>query len=54
MRISHGEEGFGTALRIAGMEGVVWNDLRATFGTRLGEVGFDGFSIAALMAHSQT
>ena len=31
---------------------MVWHDLRATFGTRLGEAGFDAFTIAALMGHS--
>ena len=35
-----------------GIEGLVWHDLRATFGTRLGEAGFDAFTIAALMGHS--
>jgi len=30
----------------------VWHDLRATFGTRLGEAGFDAFTIADLMGHS--
>ncbi len=37
---------------MAGIEGLVWHDLRATFGTRLGEAGFDAFTIAALMGHS--
>ena len=37
---------------MAGIEGLVWYDLRATFGTRLGEAGFDAFTIAALMGHS--
>ena len=27
---------------------LVWHDLRATFGTRLGEAGFDAFTIAPL------
>jgi len=26
--------------------------LRATFGTRLGEAGYDGFTVAQLMGHS--
>ena len=43
---------FKTACRIAGIEGLVWHDLRATFGTRLGEAGFDAFTIADLMGHS--
>ena len=46
------KKGFGTALRMAGIQGLVWHDLRATFGTRLGEAGFDAFKIAALMGHS--
>lgn len=40
------------ALKIAGSEGLVWHDLRATVGTRLGEASFDAFTIAALMGHS--
>jgi integrase len=51
-RITEVKRGFGTALRIAGIEGLVWHDLRATFGTRLGEAGYDAFTIAALMGHS--
>jgi len=39
-------------LRIAGIEGLRWHDLSATFGTRLGETGYDGFNIAQLMGHS--
>jgi integrase len=52
-RIKEVKKGFGTALAIAGIAGLVWHDLRATFGTRLGEAGFDAFTIAALMGHSQ-
>lgn len=51
-RFKEVKRGFGTALRIAGIEGLVWHDLRATFGTRLGEAGFDAFTIATLMGHS--
>jgi integrase len=36
----------------AKIHGLVWHDLRATFGTRLGEAGFDAFTIAALMGHA--
>ena len=39
--------------REAGIKGLVWHDLRATFGTRLGEAGYDAFTIAALMGQSQ-
>src|SRR5580765_985169 len=52
-RIKEVKKGFGTALKLAGISGLVWHDLRATFGTRLGEAGFDAFTIAALMGHSQ-
>jgi integrase len=45
------KKGFKTALRIAGIEALRWHDLRATFGTRLGEAGRDAFTIAQLMGH---
>lgn len=51
-RVKEIKTGFRTALKMAGIEGLVWHDLRATFGTRLGEAGFDAFTIAALMGHS--
>jgi len=51
-RIKEVKKGFGTAMKMAGISGLVWHDLRATFGTRLGE-GFDAFTIAPLMGHSQ-
>jgi integrase len=34
------------------IHGLVWHDLRAMFGTRLGEAGFNAFTTAALMGHS--
>lgn len=46
------KKGFKTALRIAGIEGLRWHDLRATFGTRMGEAGYDAFTIAQLLGHS--
>src|SRR5215211_7449331 len=52
-RIKEVKKAFGTALKIAGIKCLVWHDLRATFGTRLGEAGYDAFTIAALMGHSQ-
>jgi integrase len=52
-RFKEVKKGFGTAMKLAGISGLVWHDLRATFGTRLGEAGFDAFIIAALMGHSQ-
>ncbi|MDQ3649917.1 MAG: site-specific integrase [Acidobacteriota bacterium] len=51
-RIKEVKKGFGAALRLAGIEGLVWHDLRATFGTRLGEAGYDAFTIADLMGHT--
>ena len=51
-RIKEVKTGFVKALKEAKIEGLVWHDLRATFGTRLGEAGFDAFTIAALMGHS--
>jgi integrase len=41
-----------TACRLAGIEGLIWKDLRATFGTRLAEAGCDAFTIAQLLGHS--
>ena len=37
---------------MAGIERLVWHDLRATFGIRLGEAGCDDFTIASLMGHT--
>ena len=51
-RVKEIKKGFKTALKTAGIKGLVWHDLRATFGTRAGEAGFDDFTIAALMGHS--
>jgi integrase len=36
----------------AQIEGLVWHDLRATYGTRLGEAGFNAYDIAKLMGHA--
>ncbi len=36
----------------AGIEGLQWKRPRATFGTRLGEAGFNAFEIAGLMGHA--
>lgn len=46
------KKGFHTACRLAGIEGLIWKDLRATFGTRLTEAGCDAFTIAQLLGHS--
>ena len=44
---------FTNACALANIIGLVWHDLRATFGTRLGEAGYDAFTIAALMGHGR-
>jgi integrase len=36
----------------AGIKGLVCHDLRATYGTRLGEGGFHAYDIAKLMDHA--
>lgn len=46
------KKGFHTACRLAGIIGLIWKDLRATFGTRLAEGGADAFTIAQLLGHS--
>lgn len=46
------KKGFHTACRLAGIVGLIWKDLRATFGTRLAESGADAFTIAQLLGHS--
>lgn len=46
------KKGFHTACKVAGIEGLIWKDLRATFGTRLAEAGCDAFTIAQLLGHS--
>lgn len=51
-RLTDVKKAFQSACRKAGIHGLVWHDLRATFGTRLGEAGFDAFTIAALMGHN--
>ena len=45
------KKGFHTACK-AGIEGLIWKDFRATFGTRLAEAGCDAFTIAQLLGHS--
>jgi integrase len=36
----------------ARIDGLVWHDLRATYGTRLGDAGFNAYDIAKLMGHA--
>jgi integrase len=43
---------FSGACTDAKIEGLVWHDLRATYGTRLGEAGFNAYDIAKLMGHA--
>jgi len=43
---------FPSACADAKIEGLVWHDLRATYGTRLGEAGFNAYDIAKLMGHA--
>ena len=35
------------------IEGLVWHDLGATYGTTLGEAGFSAYDIAKLMGHAK-
>jgi integrase len=51
-RLTDIKHSFQRACELAGIEGLVWHDLRATFGTRLGEASFDAFTIASLMGHT--
>lgn len=46
------KKAFLSACADAGIEGLVWHDLRATYGTRLGEAGFNAYDIAKLMGHA--
>jgi integrase len=43
---------FASVCADAKIEGLVWHDLRATYGTRLGEAGFNAYDIAKLMGHA--
>jgi integrase len=46
------KKAFVSACQHAGIEGLVWHDLRATYGTRLGEAGFNAYDIGKLMDHA--
>jgi integrase len=48
-RVKEIKTAFKNACREAGIEGLQWRHLRATFGTRLGEAGYNAFEIADLM-----
>jgi integrase len=43
---------FPSACSDAKIESLVWHDLRATYGTRLGEAGFNAYDIAKLIGHA--
>jgi integrase len=51
-RVKEIKTAFRNACTDAGIEGLQWKHLRATFGTRLGEAGYNAFEIADLMGHS--
>jgi integrase len=46
------KKAFISACEDAGIEGLVWHDLRATYGTRLSVAGFNGYDTAKLMGHA--
>ena len=49
---SGGEKGISHRVQNRRHEGLIWKDLRATFGTRLAEAGCDAFTIARLLGLS--
>lgn len=51
-RVKEIKTAFNSACRDAGIEGMQWKFLRATFATRLGEAGYTAFEIAELLGHS--
>jgi len=51
-RVKEIKTAFRSACRDAQIIGLQWKHLRATFGTRLGEAGYNAFEIADLMGHS--
>ena len=51
-RLTDIKKAFRTACELAGIRGLVWHDLRATFATRLGEAGYEAFTIASLLGHA--
>ena len=46
------ENSFSYSLPTSWNPGLIWKDLRVTFGTRLAEAGCDAFTIAQLLGHS--
>jgi integrase len=51
-RVKEIKKAFTSACREAGIMGLRWHDLRHTFGTRLGEAGYNAYEIAELMGHA--
>jgi integrase len=51
-RYTNIKRAFSGACEDAKIYGLVWHDLRATYGTRLGEAGFNAYAIAELMGHA--
>ena len=51
-RITEIKRSFTTALRLSGIKGATFHTTRHTFGTRLGDAGYNAFEIAELMGHS--
>ena len=51
-RVTEIKRSFTTALRLAGIRGATFHTTRHTFGTRLGDAGYNAFEIAELMGHS--
>jgi integrase len=52
-RLTDAKRAFTKACELAHISWLVLHDLRATFGTRLGETGYDVFTIASLMGHDR-
>ena len=46
------KKAFVSACEDAGIEGLVWHERRATYGTRLGEAGFNAYDVAKRMGHA--
>lgn len=44
------KKAFVSACEDAGIEGLIWHDLQATYGTRLGAAGFNVYDIAKLIS----
>jgi len=49
---THVKRAFSGACKDAKIEGLLWHDLRAKYGMRLGEAGYNAYDIAKLMGHA--